>query len=378
MTSKIIEDQKIIESLQSYMIKLRKNASLKSKNKRNDITKIIMTEIRKGYLDDKMIDRLVVFLKGTGCIATKRSGGCTFCGFYNATNFNEKISDESYFKQFEKTIINSVDQYPVICIYNDGSLFCEEEISFSVVKKFMEYLENLSFVKKVVLESRIVDLTENKIIELKKIFSKKLEIAVGFESANSQIRDFCINKSFTNEKFEEIVKFCKKYDVDIIPLMIFKPTFLTEKEAIDDYINSLIYLDQFNLKRIDMEILTIEKDTLAHLLWEKKLFYPPWLWSIVETLKIKNSKNLKTQLYISPISYSVKAEATPSNCDKCNQLFFKKFNEFNKIKNISIFDNLKCTCTKKWKEALNILPNIESIPLRVLNFLENIKITQYI
>ena len=67
--------------LQTYMKKLRKIACKNSKNKTKNTSEIIKTEIRKGYLNGKIVNRLVIFLKGTGCTNTKKTGGCTYCGF---------------------------------------------------------------------------------------------------------------------------------------------------------------------------------------------------------------------------------------------------------------------------------------------------------
>jgi hypothetical protein len=233
----------------------------------------------------------------------------------------------------------------------------------------LERLEQLAFVKKAVLESRVIDLSEEKIIELRKVFSRQLEIPVGFETANPTIRDLCINKTFSNETFEIAVAFCKKHDVNIIPLMIFKPPFLTEKEAIVDYFNSLQYLDPLRLKRIDMEILTIERDTLAELLWKKGQFHTPWFWSVIDTLTRKAKAKLETPLYISPISYSVKAESMPSNCSQCDPLILERFHQYNQSGDVRVFDDIACECKKKWEKEIQARPDIESLPLRVSTFL---------
>jgi hypothetical protein len=120
-------NRQITADLRTCMLQLRKNAAERGKKEKIDTSSIIMTEIRKGFLDGQMVDRLVIFLKGTGCTSTKKSGGCTFCGFYNATNFNEKITDADYLDQFEKAMRQQKKQFPIICIYNDGSLFATSQ-----------------------------------------------------------------------------------------------------------------------------------------------------------------------------------------------------------------------------------------------------------
>jgi len=361
-----------IASLQDFIRRLRDQAKLSISNQKVTTSQIIRTEIRQGYLNGQVIDRLVIFLRGTGCSYVRKTGGCTFCGFFNATNLNDKISDESYLKQFQDAIAQFSVLPSIVCLYNDGSLLCEDEMSFCVVKKMLACLENIPEVKKVVLESRVVDLTEEKIIRLRSAFSKNLEIAIGFESANPNIRDFCINKSFSQTTFENAIHYCKEWEVDIIPLMIFKPPFLTEREAIDDYVANMMYLEPFCLKRIDMEILTIQRDTLAYFLWSRHLFRPPRFWSIIEALKIRTQMNLLTPIYISPISYTVRSECLPSNCSSCDQQIFEQFNDYNRCGLISVFDDLECSCKNLWQEEIQRSDN-QSIPERVLSFLQMYK-----
>ncbi|WP_291580201.1 hypothetical protein [Clostridium sp. UBA6640] len=107
------------------------------------------------------------------------------------------------------------------------------------------------------------DITEEKLFRIRQATNTEFDIAVGFESANPLIRNLCINKSFENSVFEANCNIWKKYNINIIPLMMLKPPFLTEYEAIEDYIKSLEYLEQFNFKRIDMELPTVENVLLC-------------------------------------------------------------------------------------------------------------------
>ncbi|WBW96390.1 archaeosine biosynthesis radical SAM protein RaSEA [Oceanirhabdus sp. W0125-5] len=339
------------DDVSAYMKQLREFSKMESSKKMDLNNKVLFTEMRRGMFNNEYIDRLVLFLKGTGCVLATETGGCTFCGFYNATNFGVKIPDNDYIEQV-KNVLNDKEidfsSIPVVCFYNDGSLLREEEISFKTLLKIISIINEKDSIKKITLEARIEDITEDKLSEIKKVTNKEIEIAVGFESANPIIRDLCINKSFENRIFEEKCKLAKKYGISIVPLLLLKPPFLTEHEAIEDYINSLEYLEKFNLKRIDMELLTVEKFTMVFDLWQKKMFNPPKLWSVIEVLKKREEKGLKTPLYISPASYSVPAEAKTSNCHKCDDSINRAIENYNKSGDISILKDIECSCKKEW------------------------------
>ncbi|MCK4257938.1 MAG: archaeosine biosynthesis radical SAM protein RaSEA [Halanaerobiales bacterium] len=367
--------REVREELRIYLKNLRDLAKLETVNEANSFHKVIFTEPRKGYFNNEYVDRLVLFLRGTGCSLAKETGGCTFCGFYNATNFGEKVPDEDYFAQINDVLNDeniNFSQYPIICLYNDGSMLREEEISFNTFIKIMEILSEKSNVKKIVIESRVEDITEEKIAKMRAVTDKEIEIAVGYESANPLVRDLCINKGFENSIFEKNCKIAKNYGISIVPLVFLKPPFLTEQEAIDDYLNSLQYLEQFNLKRVDMELPTIENHTLVHELWKNNLYRPAYLWSVIKILQTRDMLGLKTPIYISPMVYSVSAEVKASNCLTCDNLIYKAFETYNQFGDVSIFDSIECSCKDEWASLLDE-KNDEELPKRVRNILKTIK-----
>ncbi len=373
MTDKIEgmrNDVQVKELVRNYMKSIRKNVNQEGKSKTKDYSKkVIFTECRKGFLNGEYVDRLVIFMRGTGCSQVKEIGGCTFCGFYNATNLGEKVADKYYINQIRNVIEDKKiksSNYSIMCLYNDGSLLNDEEMSFNVLCRIISELSEIQTVKKIVIESRVENITEEKLRRIRKTTNKEFEIAVGFESANPMVRDLCVNKSFDTAVFEEKLEITKKYNISIIPLLMVKPPFLTEAEAIEDFVYSLKYLEQFDLKRIDMELPTIEKNTLTYDLWVNGLYEPLKLWSAIEILRRKEELGLTIPIYISPMNYTVPAEEKASNCEKCNDTIDKLFEEYNKVRDFSIFNDINCNCKSEWKKSLLIKNNYENLSERIV------------
>jgi len=357
MNDNYLKQDELKEKLQVYLLQIKKNKRL-SVEKTNELRmfqEVVGLEAREGYFHGKYVKRLVVFMRGTGCAHATETGGCTFCGFYNATNFGKRVSDEDYELQIKKVIeSNEINffEYPIICLYNDGSLLNKKEISFDAVTHIFKLLNHQDSVKKIVIESRIEDITEEKLLKLKQITKKEIEIAVGFESANEMIRELCINKSFSNTYFEKVYKVAISMGISIIPLLMIKPPYLTELEAIDDYVESLLYLEKFNFQRIDIELPTVEKDTLVHELWQRGMYTRLWFWSVIEILHLLQTTKFQTPLYISPQNYSVPSEDKTSNCPNCDDQIYQAIDQFNRTGDISIFDSIECMCKAAWKEQL--------------------------
>ncbi|WP_151737080.1 radical SAM protein [Paenibacillus tengchongensis] len=355
MTYNYTAHKEIRAELRSKLKDLRETAKRETKRDINEQKKVIFTEVRKGYINNTYVERLVVFLRGTGCSLVKETGGCTFCGFYNATNFGVKIADEDYISQIKEVIEDAkvnFHQYPIICLYNDGSMLREEEISIDGLIAIIKILSEQDTVKKIVIEGRVEDVSGQKLAKIRAATHKELEIAVGFESANPLIRDLCINKNFDNAVFEENCFRARSHGISIIPLLMIKPPFLTEKEAVEDYIDSLVFLEKFKFQRIDMELPTVEANTLVHELWKRGEYKPISFWSVIKILKARQLLELKTPLYISPPNYSVSAIDRTSNCDVCDPLIFEAIDKFNTFGEIYAFESIECSCKAGWERKI--------------------------
>jgi len=346
------------KQIQQYMAQQRKRAAAVYQQERTHQTldQLIFAEPRKSYLNGAYVDRLVLFLRGTGCTWVNDTGGCTFCGFWNATNFGERIANQDYLHQIKQALLDrdiEAQNYQIICLYNDGSLFEEREIEFEVVLQICRMIVKQLSIRRIVIETKIIDLDEAKIIALTQTLDGiELEIAVGFESANHLVRDLCINKHFSDHIFEKNVEMLQRHGVRLVPLIMVKPPFLTEKIAIDDVVASFSYLEPFNLPRIDLELATIEQHTLMHNLWQHKLYTTPRLWTIREILKRRETLGLKTEIYISPPNYTVEALAYSENCPACNPAMTKAIHTFNRTQTANAFDFITCKCETPWQQLI--------------------------
>lgn len=375
-TAKPRQEQRIRlrSKMMDYLKRLREKAIRENPRDTNKerLREIVFCDLRKGYLDGHYVDRLVLFLRGSGCNLVSKTGGCTFCGFWDVTNFGNKIKDEDYMSQVKSVIDNESHGFskcPIICMYNDGSMLEEVEISLNVVADLCRMVAALDHVKRVVIEAKVVDITEQKAAKLREaVGDKELEIAVGFESANELIRDHCINKSFRLEQFEKKHEILLKHNIALIPLVMVKPPFLTESQAIDDVVNTFEYLERFNLQRIDLELATIEKNTLVHELWECGEYKTPRLWSIIEVVKRKTALGLKTPIFLSPPNYTATAYDYSLNCPECSDSVIEAINTYNREQDDSVFDSLECSCKQDWKESLDG----ESTDIDLLDRIENL------
>ena len=250
--------------------------------------------------------RLCIGFKNIGCKYREKDPlglGCLICGYYARTAFRD-VNSNTIIKQFveglrrvhnESTRPNSVE------FLNDGSFLNPEEFDkktqielFKNVKIMPHVLRVLvetrpEYIKKETIEFLINNLRHNQL----------LEIGIGLESANSFIREKCINKGFTLSDFENSLKIISNlYNLypkrlGVVAYLIIKPPFLTHKECIKDIIESLKYLQNLNNKynfRIvpKLEPAAISNGTILSMLHKAKdttFYYEPLnYWAVLEIL----------------------------------------------------------------------------------------------
>lgn len=344
-----------------------------------DFTIPIGWEERVGYLDGQPVRRLIIFLRSTGCEWVEKTGGCTMCGFYCATSRGRAVSAEEYIAQFEY-VMDAVDlgDYPIISIYNDGNLFNEHEMPVAAIEKICSYINNYQNIKKVVVESRIDYSPDEHVLRMKKALGgRQLEVAFGFESANPLVMNLCINKGFSTNNFDHFHSRMQSMGVLTKPLLLVKPPFLTEAEAVRDIVETVAYCVSKGIDYVDLEVTTVEKNTVVHELWKNNLYRPSWLWSLVDILQqCRERFGDRAHVYVSPWTYSVESLDWARNCGKCDDEVIRAINRYNCRFDVTEFDGLDCSCRdSEWKEAVT-KADPRTIPERIREQLAYVRSTR--
>jgi radical SAM enzyme (TIGR01210 family) len=126
---------------------------------------------------------------------------------------------------------------------------------------------------------------------------------------------------------------------------------MTEREAIEDAVQSVI--DSFNVgsKIVSINPVTVHADTLVDVLFKKRSYSPPWLWSILEVLKrVAPLRPPDAKIICEPVAAG--KERGPHNCGGCDHFieqeieYYSLHNEF-----APSLEHLVCSngCEKDWR-----------------------------
>jgi radical SAM enzyme (TIGR01210 family) len=332
------------------------------------LTTIANSSVSTGYLDGKQVKRIIFYLRGVGCSWCKLDyGGCSMCGHYHGTTKSGLLPEGSHLKQFINEYKKyNFEEYPIVCIYNAGSLLSREEIRDHDFAEILKIVEANKDIKHIIIESRPEFVTEDVLQVMAKLLkSTSAEIGIGLESVSEIVRDLCVNKGFSFYDYARAAELVKKYNIKLLTYITVKPLFLTIKESITDVVESLKKLRNLT-DVVSLEPTSIQKWTLVDYFFSQGIYRIPSGWilrDIVEEIKGEIDE-LSFELRIGGFEFYPTPQLYVSNCYKCNGNLYNAINSFNVNKSIDGILSLKCECMKTYEmekfneQSLNIATSL--------------------
>jgi radical SAM enzyme (TIGR01210 family) len=319
------------------------NESLRNVRQRHplekDQRKYVSAWVEKDMLDSEVVDAYVMILRTRGC-AWALSSGCSMCGYINDAT-QKTVDEDDLLYQFSEAM-NRFSNERIVKIYTSGSFFDEGELPLAVSDRILNELSEKT--EKIIVEARPEFVKEENLKG-----QKKLEVAIGLESANDFVLEHSINKGFLFADYIKAANILKKLNIPLKTYLLIKPPFLTENEAISDAISSAKTVASHS-QSISFNPVNIQKFTMVERLWKNREYRPPWLWSVVEVLK-KANKIPNVRLISSPTAGGTKKGA--HNCGKCDKKILLAIEQFSLTQDKSILDELDCGCKEDWQDILS-------------------------
>ena len=314
---------------------------------------------------------LVIILATRGCQHYFSDElGCTMCG-YNNDSTGELETAESIETQLEIALQKHENDMAssndvVVKIFNSGSFFDETEIPAVSQEVIIKRVSSFSRVKEIAVESRPEFITLDAVHRLKGNASQdqRIEVGIGLESWNDEVRLDLVNKGFTREQFLQAHELLKDNGIGTKAYVLLKPLFLDELQSYEDARETINQLQGLGVSTISINPVAIHAHTLAEEFWERGSYRPPWLWTIAmlvhETFTMP-SRNKDVLVLCDPVAGG--KPRGPHNCKDatCNQ------HVLDLIKNaIEIQDTLEelnplasngttgCSCFLEWIDQMHM------------------------
>ena len=284
----------------------------------------------KDMSSGKIVDAMVVIMRTSGC-AWAKTGGCTMCG-YGQASLNG-VTSEDLMKQVDN-VLRRYDNEPFVKIYTSGSFLDDNEVPPNVREKIFDSFANA---ERILFESRPEFVTE----DVLRTIPKNVTVALGLESADPEVLEISVRKGFTPDDSRKAGMMIKNAGLKVRTYVLLKPLYLSEKEAIDDAVSSIRFADEFS-DEISVNPVNVQKFTLIERIWKKGGYRPPWIWSLIEVLK--RSEKINARVMSSPSGGGTQRGV--HNCGECDKDVLNAVEKYSFSRNIKTLKRFHVTVKK--------------------------------
>jgi radical SAM enzyme (TIGR01210 family) len=335
------------------ILPIRRESFLKRKRKL-----VVYSKVENTTLSHGPGLALVTLIPTVGCTwALSKSGGCSMCGYPNDSTLDDSTDPAKYFLEEWEKQKDKLHEIEAVKIFNSGSFIDPKEVPLDSQKIIMEKIATLENIKEIIIESRpeYINLHKKELNELVDIVrGRPIWIGVGLETSNDYVNQSYINKGFNFDQFVTCVKNAEECGAYVKSYILLKPPFMTENEAIEDATQSIIDSFEAGSKVISLNPVTVHGDTLVDVLYKKRLFSPPWLWSTLEVLKrVAPYKPNDAKIVCEPVA--IGKDRGNHNCGECDFLVAQEIEYYSLNNEFSpALGKLECpnNCQLNWKWIL--------------------------
>lgn len=300
----------------------------------------------KDVLNGKIVDAYVIIFRTRGCTWTLKSG-CTMCGYFNDSAF-ENVTDTDMLTQFDRAMQRYSGE-KIVKIFTSGSFLDDKEITPKVREKILNNLAEKT--DKISVESRPEYVKDEKLSRVHDIVkSKTFEVGIGLETSNDFLREHSINKGFTFNDYKKAANLLKKHKFKLKTYVLVKPPFITEKQAIEDCINTVKDVKPYT-DVISLNPTNVQRHTVVDYLWKRDQYRPPWLWSIVEILK---QSKTKSDAFVKCDIAGGGSRRGAHNCPTCDHNILDSISKFSLNQDVKVFEDIDCICKQNWLDQLDM------------------------
>ena len=300
-------------------------------------------------LNDRLVVSLTIIFRSAGCSWSR----CRMCS-YRHERYSTKQSEESLVNHLHAQLAYVLSQYPedtyeLVKIFTSGSFFDPSEVPPAFVTEIAETFRG----KVIIAETRPEFVNEEVFRDFIGIADtgKKdipLYCAIGLETSNDAILSKSIDKGFRFRDFTEAARTAHAAGAGVKAYLLFKPLFLTEKEAMDDMRTSIRDAAD-HAELISMNPCTVQRNTQLERYWKRGAYRPPYLWSILELLK-----DAPVHILCDPLGGGQKRG--PHNCGTCDFDLVRGIRDYSLNADRELLEALletECGCKNEWDFILS-------------------------
>ena len=303
-----------------------------------------------------------LWFRTRGCRHDAR-GGCTMCNYGASTAVSGDEMVEAV-RNGLATLDPNDDM--TLLLSPSGSMFDEWEVPARAREQIFR-LAHEARLRTVLCETRAETLTDGLVRGFAGLFDdREAGIGIGLESANPWILKYVVNKALSLDDYRAAMALLHRHGVLSTANVLLGSPFLSEAEAIDDAVDAIQWAFTAGSDQCVLFPAHVKSHTLLHWLWQRNMYSPPSLWSLVRVLSRvgpDQASRMTISWYKDYFASNETADAdkdplflcSPTTCPDCRDDVmalldsYRDEGDFDVIRDLARFD---CDCRRHWEGSL--------------------------
>ena len=221
-----------------------------------------------------------VWFSTPGC-SHDSQGGCTMCNYGR----RRPISEDEMVEAVRQGLAAIKMEVGELLVSPSGSMLDPKEVPHDARRRIFALIRDYPAAR-FAFETRADTVTTEAVDELvASVPGKGLAVEIGLESSSAWVQRFCLNKKSRPRQFATAANLLGSRGIDVYANVLLGVPFLTPVEAIQDCVRSVHWALTHGALAVVLFPVHVKPYTLLAWLYERGIYQPPSLWSLVESLR---------------------------------------------------------------------------------------------
>ncbi len=298
--------------------------------------------VEEEAIGEERVLAFVVILKTRGCYWADVKG-CSMCG-YSKDTLGRSATPEELSQQLSRALARYRAE-PYVKIYTSGSFLDDREVDPA---SRLQIVRGFSAARRLLFETLPEFPTLATLEPLRSTFPGEIEVALGLESTDPVVLERFVNKGSSPTEYLDAADRVRDLGFRAKGYLLLKPPYLTESESVEDVVRS-VETAAPHFDALSINPVHIQNGTVVEWLYRRRQYRPPWLWSVVESLKRGAPLRAGRRLVSFPTAGGL--PRGPHNCGQCDTQVLRGIQEASLTQRFEGLDRLDCSCRAEWREG---------------------------
>lgn len=313
-----------------------------------DARRYVNQWVEREAIGTEEVPAFVLILRTRGCYWADQKG-CSMCGYAKDT-LGRSATPAELAEQLDHALARYKNE-PYVKVYTSGSFLDDREVDPGSRVALGRAFSGRA--RRLLVETLPEFATPETLGPLHEAFSGELEVALGLESTDPDVLGRLVHKNAPPREYLEAGDRVRALGLRAKAYLLLKPPYLTENEAVRDVLRSIREAHP-HFDALSVNPVHIQNGTVVEWMYHRGRYRPPWLWSVVETLRTGAPLRGTSRLVSFPTAGGL--PRGPHNCPRCNTRVLEAIEEASLRQEFGALDALDCDCRSEWQRLSALEP----------------------